>query len=219
MFFDQHSELLNKALEAIHNHGYWSPFSESPSPRVYGETAAADGKAAFDAMLNNRFDLDFPGAAGTIGSEVSPFGLNLNVSYPKVDLDGLIEGMQKASKAWAAAGPKAWVGVALEALNRINKRSFEIASAVMHTTGQPFVMAFQAGAGQQRRNDRYERVSACCSNDRNWPEAPVWEWCRKLTLGILAAGASAGLWHRRLNGANGQEATDALDPDATSLIK
>ena len=62
-------------------------------------------------MLNNRFDLDVPGAAGTIGSEVSPFGQNLNVSYPKADPDGLVEGMQEGSTASAAAGPKAWVDV------------------------------------------------------------------------------------------------------------
>ena len=33
----------------------------------------------------------------------------------------------------------------LETLARINKASFEIANAVMHTTGQAFMMAFQAG--------------------------------------------------------------------------
>src|SRR4029450_4067200 len=32
-----------------------------------------------------------------------------------------------------------------EIVDRINKRSFELAHAVMHTTGQAFVMAFQAG--------------------------------------------------------------------------
>jgi hypothetical protein len=42
---------------------------------------------------------------------------------------------------WRKAGPEAWVGVSLEILTRINKRSFEIAYAVMHTTGQAFVMS------------------------------------------------------------------------------
>ena len=33
----------------------------------------------------------------------------------------------------------------MEILARLNARSFEIANAVMHTSGQAFVMAFQAG--------------------------------------------------------------------------
>jgi hypothetical protein len=32
--------------------GYWTPFPETPSPKVYGETANDDGKKAFVA---NRF--------------------------------------------------------------------------------------------------------------------------------------------------------------------
>jgi phenylacetic acid degradation protein paaN len=174
MFFEQHSDLLNKALEAIRNRGYWSPFPESPSPRVYGETAAADGKAAFDAMLNKRFDLDLPGASGTTGNEVSPFGISLNVAYPKVDLDALIPAMEHAAESWRAAGPKAWVGVALGALIRINKRSFEIASAVMHTTGQPFVMAFQAG-GPHAQDRALEAIAYAWEEMSHVPAEAYWE--------------------------------------------
>ena len=47
---------------------------------------------------------------------------------------------------WAAAAPvKKRVGLLLELLVRLNTRSFEIANAVMHTSGQAFPMAFQAG--------------------------------------------------------------------------
>ncbi|TMH06532.1 MAG: phenylacetic acid degradation protein PaaN, partial [Betaproteobacteria bacterium] len=65
--------------------------------------------------------------------------------YPKVDLDTLFAAVEKAEVQWRKAGAEAWVGVSLEILTRINKRSFEIAHAVMHTTGQAFVMSFQAG--------------------------------------------------------------------------
>jgi phenylacetic acid degradation protein paaN len=174
MFFERHSDLLNKALEAIHHRGYWSPFPESPSPRVYGETAAADGKAAFDALLNKPFDLELPGTTGTIGNEVSPFGISLNVAYPKVDLDALIAGVEKASVDWRVAGPKAWAGVALEALSRINKRSFEIANAVMHTTGQPFVMAFQAG-GPHAQDRALEAIAYAWEEMSHVPAEAHWE--------------------------------------------
>ena len=47
--------------------------------------------------------------------------------------------------AWAAAAPETRVGLLLEALVRLNAMSFEMGNAVMHTTGQAFPMAFQAG--------------------------------------------------------------------------
>ncbi len=174
MFFEQHSELLNKALEAIHTRGYWSPFPESPSPRVYGETAADDGKKAFEALLNQPFPLDLPGTTGQIGHEISPFGIELGVSYPKVDLDALLAGVERASISWRAAGPRAWVGVALEALTRINKRSFELAHAVMHTTGQPFVMSFQAG-GPHAQDRALEAITYAWHTMAHVPAESYWE--------------------------------------------
>ena len=143
--FERHQALLDRALQAVAERGYWSAFPESPSPKVYGEGAAENGKAAFDALLNKPFGLTLPGATGTAGGEVSPFGMPLGITYPKVDIDALFAAVGKAETAWRKAGPETWVGVSLEILTRINKRSFEIAHAVMHTTGQAFVMSFQAG--------------------------------------------------------------------------
>ncbi|MCJ9712788.1 phenylacetic acid degradation protein PaaN, partial [Bordetella hinzii] len=54
-FFERHQPVLEKALAAARERGYWSPFAESPSPRNYGETAAQDGQAAFDALLGKDF--------------------------------------------------------------------------------------------------------------------------------------------------------------------
>ena len=48
---DRHRERLDAAVAACATREYYSAFDESPSPRVYGETAAADGKAAFEAWL------------------------------------------------------------------------------------------------------------------------------------------------------------------------
>ncbi len=124
---------------------YWSPFAEMPSPKVYGETASADGEAAFNAHLGNTFELDQPSSGETVGQEHSPFGIALNIRYPKSDPDTLIRAAAAAQSAGRAAGPKAWVGVSLEILARLNRASFEIGHSVMHTTDQAFMMAFQAG--------------------------------------------------------------------------
>ena len=63
---EHHRDRLNAALSAIHSRGYYSAFPESPSPRVYGETAAADGKAAFEAHLGTTYALEIPGSRGTV---------------------------------------------------------------------------------------------------------------------------------------------------------
>ena len=68
-FVDAHRETLDRALAAIADRGYWSNYPESPSPRVYGEAAAADGLAAYEAHLGRRFELNQPGTVGWVGFE------------------------------------------------------------------------------------------------------------------------------------------------------
>ena len=173
--FERHKPLLEQALDAIAKRGYWSAFPESPSPKVYGDGAAEAGKAAFDALLNKPFPISLPAAKGTVGAERSPYGFALGVTYPKVDLDGLFEAIAEAEAAgWRKAGPEAWVGVCLEILARINKKSFEIANAVMHTTGQAFVMAFQA-AGPHAQDRGLEAVAYAWDEMRRVPAKAYWE--------------------------------------------
>ena len=172
--FERHKALLDRALKAIAERGYWSAFPESPSPKVYGEGAAEAGKAAFDALLNKPFPIELPAATGTVGAERSPYGFALGVQYPKVDLDRLFAAIATAEKGWRRAGPEAWVGVCLEILTRINARSFEIASAVMHTTGQAFVMAFQA-AGPHAQDRGLEAVAYAWDEMSRVPAKAYWE--------------------------------------------
>ena len=172
--FERHKQLLDQALAAIADRGYWSAFPESPSPKVYGEGAAEAGKAAFDALLNKPFPMQLPGSQGTVGGEMSPYGIALGISYPKVDLDQLFAAISRAEPAWRKAGPEAWVGVSLEILTRVNKRSFEIAHAVMHTTGQAFVMSFQAGCPHAQ--DRgLEAIAYAWDELRRIPAKAYWE--------------------------------------------
>ena len=82
--FSRHRERLDAAVAACASRGFYSAFDESPSPRVYGETAAADGKAAFEAWLGGDFPLETPGSDGTVATERSPYGFDLGVRYPRV---------------------------------------------------------------------------------------------------------------------------------------
>jgi phenylacetic acid degradation protein paaN len=173
-FFSQHQDLLEQAARAIHTRGYWSPFPEMPSGKVYGESANDDGRTAFQARLNKVFALDEPGIAGQIGSEISPYGIPLAIKYPKVDLDGLFSGINAAAKSWQSAEPETWVGVALETLRRLNRHSFEMAYAVMHTTGQAFLMAFQAG-GPHAQDRGLEAVAYAWTEMNRIPKTAYWE--------------------------------------------
>jgi len=173
-FFTQHRDVLDQALEAIATRGYWSPFPESASPRVYGETANDEGRAAFDAYQGKDFPLALDGATGTVNSETSPYGFKLDIRYPRVPADALIAQSEKALDTWREAGPKTWVGVSLEILKRLNQRSFEMAYAVQHTTGQGFMMAFQAG-GPHAQDRGLEAVAYAWQEMARIPGLAEWE--------------------------------------------
>ncbi len=139
---------LEQARRAIRTREYYSAFPESPSPRVYGETAAAEGKAAFESLLGKDFDVSTPGANDRVSPEKSPFGIELDVSYPQVAGDGiaeLVDAAWRGVRAWRDAGPQRRADVCVRILDALQARVFELAHAVQHTSGQAFVMSFQAG--------------------------------------------------------------------------
>jgi len=173
-FFERHRATLDRAVQAIGERGYWTPYPESPSPKVYGEGAAERGKAEFETLLNRRFPLVQAATIGEVGAERSPYGIDLGVRYPRADIDALIAAAQDAEAAWRKAGPEVWVGACLEILARINKASFLMAHAIMHTTGQAFVMAFQAG-GPHAQDRGLEAVAYAWDEMRRIPGEAHWE--------------------------------------------
>ncbi|MCX8085534.1 MAG: phenylacetic acid degradation protein PaaN [Rhodocyclaceae bacterium] len=145
-WFDKHRALLDEALAAIATRTHWLPFAESP--RAYGEMALDEGLKAFEAYRDAQFYLDQPALIGRCGSEVSPYGLPLNVSYPRCSPTGLIAAAKAAMLPWVRAGSETRVGVCLEILARLNARSAEMAYALMHTTGESLLFAFLTGGPQ-----------------------------------------------------------------------
>ena len=172
--YAKHADTLRQALAAIAGRGYWSHYPESPSPRVYGEDAAPAGEAAFQAYLGADFPLNQPGAAGTVATESSPFGVPLGVRYPHSSPDALIEAASAALPAWRDAGPDVRAGVCLEILDRLHKHVFELAHAVHATTGQAFVMAFQAG-GTHALDRALEALAYAYAEQTRHPAAATWE--------------------------------------------
>jgi phenylacetic acid degradation protein paaN len=172
--FEKHRDTLEKALDAIHTRAYWSAYAEMPSPKAYGETAPADGKQAFDSRLGKRFALVQPGQTAWLGGERSPYGIALDVDYPVCEVDALVAAGEQAMDGWQAVGAAGRVGVCLEMLDRLNKQSFELAHAVMATTGQGWMMAFQAGAPHAQ--DRGLEAVAYAWREMSFvPETAIWE--------------------------------------------
>ncbi len=171
---EKHRATLDGALNAIATRGYWSPFAEMPSPKAYGEAAPEEGKRAFEAHLGKQFELKQPGQTGWHGGEVSPYGAELNVSYPVCDPEALIAAANEAAKGWQAVGADGRTGICLEILDRLNKQSFEIAHAVMMTTGQGWMMAFQAG-GPHAQDRGLEPVAYAWREQSFVPTEATWE--------------------------------------------
>ncbi|MFC4622102.1 phenylacetic acid degradation protein PaaN [Comamonas nitrativorans] len=172
--FDTHRALLDGALAASAARTYWSPFPENASPKIYGETAQADGQAAVQALLGQDYPLQQPGETGRIATERSPYGVDIGVRYPECRADALIAAAQAAEPAWMALGVQGRVGVLLEALTRIHRRSHEITHAVMLTTGQGPMMAFQAG-GPHAQDRALEAIAYAYKAMADVPAEATWE--------------------------------------------
>ena len=172
--FAKHAGMLDRAVAAIAARTYWSAYPESPSPKVYGETAAAEGSAAFEAYLGKDFPLDQPGTTDRVATETSPFGVDLAVRYPHASADALLAAARAAMPAWRDAGPATRAGVCLEILDRLHKHVFELANAVQFTTGQAFVMAFQAG-GPHALDRALEAVAYAYTEMTRHPAHAEWE--------------------------------------------
>jgi phenylacetic acid degradation protein paaN len=167
--FAKHRATLDQAMQAARSRAYFSAYPEAPSGRIYGETAKADAEAAFAALLAKPFA---PGAQ-QVGAEISPWGPTLGITYPAEDVATLVARAEAAAPTWAEAPAEHRAGVCLEILHRLNRDSFVMAQAVMHTTGQGWAMAFQAG-GPHAQDRGLEAVAYAMEELSRVPGAVRW---------------------------------------------
>jgi len=172
-WFETHRETLEGAMAASETREFWSAYPEVPSGKTYGETARDDGLAAWKSRLGRQFDVGLPGVVDWVEGERSPFGIDTGVTYPRIDVDAVMAASMSAGQAWKGASKETRVGVCLEILHRLNRRSFEMGFAVMHTTGQGFMMAFQAG-GPHAQDRGLEAVAYAWREMTRCPESATW---------------------------------------------
>lgn len=146
--FEKHRATFERAQLACRERHCWSPYPDMPGKYPDAAQAQAAGLAAYQAHLGSHFRLDQPSAIAELGEEVSPYTQQpLGTRYPQADVDVLFDAAEKAMSRWAQACIETRMGVLMEVLDVIYREHlFEIAQAVMHTTGQSFNMAY-AGSG------------------------------------------------------------------------
>lgn len=175
-FFEKHKATLDRAVTALHSRVFFANFPEHPAPAVYGETADADGQQKFKDMLGKKFEsLQQPNPAGWSGQEESPYLQQpLGISYPTFTVPALIDEAQKAFHTWRKASIETRTGILLESLERVKARFFEIAYATMHTTGQGYMMAFQA-SGPHAADRALEAIAAGYEELDRFPSTVLWD--------------------------------------------
>ena len=171
--FDQHRNALERAVKAVHERVFYAHFPEHPA--AYGETGLADGKAAFEGQLNQTFSLLQTDTSGSVGEEVSPYtGQPLGVQYPAATVEVLIKNAQNAFDTWRHSSVQERAGLLIESLERLRPRFHEIAQATQHTTGQSYMMSFQA-SGPHAADRALETIAVAYDELTHYPENVRWE--------------------------------------------
>lgn len=174
MFWDSHFPVLEAALTALHKREFWTPYPEIPSGKIYGETAKQDGLAAYESLLNKPFILENHPESTRSGAEISPYGTALGITYPAATVEQLTDAANAVAAEFAKTDVKARIGALLEVLSRLNRDSFLMGNAVMHTTGQAFAMAFQAG-GPHAQDRALEAIAMAWEEMNRFPADALWE--------------------------------------------
>lgn len=171
--FEKHKDSLEKAISATQSRNFYAHHPEHPG--AYGAESAEKGKVDFDNSLNHPFtQLLQSGTTATSGSEVSPYtAKTLGISYPTASVDTLIANAQVAQERWRKTTPKERAGLLIETLERVKARYFEIAYATMHTTGQSFVMSFQA-SGPHAADRAMETIAVAYTELVRYPARQTW---------------------------------------------
>lgn len=148
----KHKGRIERAIKALQERTFYAPYPENP--KAYDAEADAHGKEAFQKAMSNPFvGLNDDGNTGFIGEEVSPYMMvGLGTQYPQFSIDTIMSRAIEAHAEWSKMDVDKRADLLIDMLDAVSKRFFELGYATMHTTGQSFVMSFQASG--PHANDR-----------------------------------------------------------------
>lgn len=174
--FEKHKDLLDKAVKALHERIFFAAYPEHPSPKIYGETADEDGRNKFKNSIGKKFEgLQQSEGKSWAGTEESPYTQEqLGITYPMTEVNTLVANAMEAFDQWRKVSVNDRTGILIESLDRIKDRFFEVAYATMHTTGQGYMMAFQA-SGPHAADRALEAIAAGFEELTKFPASARWD--------------------------------------------
>lgn len=172
---NKHQEKIVKAADALHKRTFHEQYPENP--KAYPEDGDAKGRARFEAQLGKPFDrLMQPMDEHLTAKEVSPYTQKeLGVAYPWFDTaEEYVKLSEAAFKKWRKTDVSTRAALLVEALDRHAEDFFELAYATMHTTGQGYMMSFQA-SGPHGNDRAMEAIALGYQELTRFPGSVHWE--------------------------------------------
>ncbi len=160
----------------MHERTFFAQYPENPQPDVYGENADKEGREKYKTHLNSKFEeLLQENPESWVGQEESPYEQQpLGVTYPFFSPETLVSRADEAYHQWRKVSPADRASLLVESLERMKTRFFEIAYATMHTTGQAYMMSFQA-SGPHAADRALEAIASGFEEQTRFPESTEWE--------------------------------------------
>lgn len=171
--YNLHKDLLNQAIKAQKERTFFAAFPEHP--KAYPEDADDTGRSKFKELLGSNFEELHVESAKWTGKEISPYTLDdLNVEYPDLSSKELVQKGMDTFTDWRNVSAEDRAGILIESLMRFKQRFFEVAYATMHTTGQGYMMSFQA-SGPHAADRAFEAIATGYEEITKYPENIIWE--------------------------------------------
>lgn len=172
--FDHYQEAIERAVVAVHERTFYAHYPEPPSGKIYGEDANEAGQKAFEAQVGNPFPLQQDADQLLNSDEMSPYTRkHLGIDYPIFDTaNGYVTRSKAAQRQWRNVDLHSRAAILMASLDKVKERFFELAYATMHTTGQAFVMAFQA-SGPHANDRAIEAIALGLHEQTRFPQDQV----------------------------------------------
>ena len=134
---------IDQFIKANRERKFFAHFNENP--KAYEESLMAKGLETFQKRLNSNYTLPAFKGSDFYGEEISPYlQTGLGIHYPKSSVNEILDNAKTAFNQWRKIDLETRFDILFESLNKVSERFFEMAYATMHTTGQSFLMSFQA---------------------------------------------------------------------------